>query len=67
MQNMLDPYGPQMGLYMGPVWAAHMRVMWVLQQSSIFGPHGCSIWVQDGSHWAPYRISHINRTRHTSY
>ena len=50
---MLDPYGPQMGFYMGQVRAAHMGVMWVLQQGSMLGPHGCSIWVQYGPHWGP--------------
>ena len=49
-QNMLDPYGPQMGFYTGPVWAAHMEVMWVLQQGSMLDPHGYSIWVQYGPH-----------------
>ena len=34
-QGIWDPYGPQMGNYMGPIWANHMGPMWVLQQGFI--------------------------------
>ena len=53
-QRIWDPYGPQMGNYMGPIWATHVGPMWVLQQGFIWDPSG-------HIHMAPYRISHINR------
>ena len=52
-QSMLDPYGYQMGFCMGPVRAPHMGAMWDLQQGSMLGPHGCSMWVQYGPRWGP--------------
>ena len=65
---MLDLYGSLMGFYMGPVWAAHMGVMWVLQQGSMLGPHGCSIWVQYGLHFGPYiEFPIVPVTHHIEY
>ena len=59
-QGIWDLYRPQMGNYMGPIWAAHMGPMWVLQQGFIWDPSGTH-----GPHTGPpYRISHINRPSH---
>ena len=56
-------YGPQMGNYMGPIWATHMGPMLVLQQGFIWDPSG---HIHMGPIRAPYSISHtcINRPSH---
>ena len=51
-QKIYDPHGPQMGIYMGPIWATHKGLMRDLQHGSMLDPHGQShmgtIWVQYG-------------------
>jgi len=41
----LDPYGPYLGINMGPIWAAHVGSMWDVQPVFIRGPYGHAIWV----------------------
>ena len=60
-QRIWDLYGPQMGNYMGLIWATHMGPMWVLQQGFICDPSG---HIHMGPIRASYRIFHINRPSH---
>ena len=50
-QNIWDPYGPHVGIYMGPIWANHMGPTWVLQPGSIWDLHGQA---HMGGIWEPY-------------
>ena len=41
-QANITPHGPQMGIYMGPIWATHKGLMRDLQHGSMLDPHGQS-------------------------